>query len=480
MAVLFLLILTLPLNTIEISAAAENSNNSHITEQSQKQAPTVNTTQNSSQSTTTNTYTTNGSTTNGSTTNGSTTNGSIITSSEGDPSTNTISAATNSLNSTAAAYGEGSVTTIKVLIYSGVYAISSCVNGIKTALDYANANSLVPGVTFTYATSTVINSAVLSSYDVLAMPGGSSGRSYINSGSISSSAIKNFVANGGGYLGICAGAYAGSYYVDGMYYGWGVAPHVKCKAVNYVGNSPLTFTTAGQELLGYSSLTLTHFNGPAMYVSGSAVTFATYADGSTGYKNYAAIVGDYYGSGRTVLVGPHPELSSFAPQYPDIVAKLITWAANISADSGNTPTTFTRDQVSTAAATVKSYFESNKRLPNYVNINNQQVTMASFLNLLTTATLQVNSGSTTDIPLKSVNPPNNESGTIKSGNIQKSEFLTMAQTIKSFIDSNGRAPNYVTTSLGNMKFTSVVYMFSKIMNYYKTYNRLPNYVSMTA
>ncbi len=51
---------------------------------------------------------------------------------------------------------------------------------------------------------------------LLAMPGGNSGKTYINSVSISSSAIRNFVSSGHGFLGICAGAYAGSAYVDGI------------------------------------------------------------------------------------------------------------------------------------------------------------------------------------------------------------------------------------------------------------------------
>lgn len=459
MAVLFLLTLTLPLSAIDFSAATENSwNTSDIT----KGSPRV------------------------TNTSGGLTNTTTSNSAEGISNTDTTSIQ-NTSNSTSAAYGEGAATltavatTIKVLIYSGTYASTNCVNGMKTALDYANANNLVPGVTFTYATSTSITSAILSAYDVLAMPGGDGGKYYLGSSSISASAIKNFVSNGGGYLGICAGAYSGSYYVDGMYYGWGVAPHVRCKVVSYAGKLPITITTAGQELLGYGgTLTLSHYNGAAMYVSNGAVVFANYADSSTGYKNYAAIVGDYYGNGRSVLIGPHPELS---PQNPDLLAHLIAWAANVSADSGtdtNTSTTVTMSQVNTAAATVKSYYETNGRLPNYVTINNQQVSMSSFLYLLTTGTIKASSGSTAAITLKNVNAATNESGTIKSGNIQKSEFLTIAQNIKSFIETNGRAPNNVATSLGTMKFSSVVYMFSKIMNYYKTYSRLPNYVSMTA
>ncbi len=366
-----------------------------------------------------------------------------------------------------------STKTIKVLIYDGIYSIADCVTGIETALKTANSKHLVPGYNFTYATSTVINTAKLAPYDVLAMPGGDAGSAYINSSSINGTAIKNFVASGKGYLGICAGAYSGAYYVNYMYYGWGVAPHVICEHPYHEGNLTVQITSAGQQLFGYGGvITMVHNNGPAMYASGgSIVTFATYADNIIGYKGYGAIVGDYYGKGRTVLSGPHPELD---PQYPDILAKLILWAANPTKANS-----ITVNQVASAASNVKTFYEANKRLPNYITISNQQVTMPQYLYLLAKSTVQANSGSTTPITLSNVDASPASSGKFKTGNIQKSEYLSIAQSLITFITANGRTPNYVTTSLGKMSFNSAVYLLSKVMNFYQTNNRLPKYVSMT-
>jgi len=127
---------------------------------------------------------------------------------------------------------------------------------------------------------------------------------------------------------------------------------------------------------------------------------------------------------------------------------------------------------------VKAFFETNKRLPNYVTTTAGQISMPKFLNLMATATTQANSGSTAAIKVTSVNGASSWTGTYKNGNIQKSEILSMAQRIKSFISTNGRAPNYVSTSLGNISYNSVIYMFSKIMAFYSTNKRLPNFVSM--
>ena len=51
---------------------------------------------------------------------------------------------------------------------------------------------------------------------------------------------------------------------------------------------------------------------------------------------------------------------------------------------------FTVDQIEVAASTVRAYIESNHKLPNYVQIGSNNVSMSQFLELLTTALLQIN------------------------------------------------------------------------------------------
>ncbi len=388
----------------------------------------------------------------------------------------TTTASTNTV-STKKTVGATTTKTVRVLIYNGNGAITSCVSGIKTALTSVNNNNLVPGYKFTYTTSTAISASILSNYDLLVMPGGSSGKTYLNSLSSSSkTAIKNFVYSGHGFLGICAGAYAGSQYVDGMYAGLGVAPHVRSKAVTHEGTLPVTMTSSGSSLLGFSNtLNLAHYNGPAMYASGGTITtFATYADSSTGYKGYGAIVGDTYGNGRTILSGPHPEL---APQNPTLLAKMMIWASTVS--SSPTTKSFTISQINTAAKSVKTYIETNKKMPSSITISGTTVTMAQFLKLLTSDLINVNSGSKSSIVLTSVAAPGSTTNAVKTGNIQKSEYLKLANSINSFMNTNNRAPSYASSTLGKIGFGSMVYMFSKIMVYYTSNGRLPSYVSMS-
>ena len=141
-------------------------------------------------------------------------------------------------------------------------------------------------------------------------------------------------------------------------------------------------------------------------------------------------------------------------------------------------TKFTLAQLQNASASVKSYIETNNRLPNYVTIGTNQLTMSQFLQLLVTCLLQINNGINTSIPLGNINSPSNSTGDYIYGNINKTEYLNIANNIKTFIGSNNIAPTYASSSLGDIQYETLIYMFSKILNYYNTNGRLPNYVSV--
>ncbi|MGZ7066747.1 MAG: BPL-N domain-containing protein [Methanobacterium sp.] len=212
---------------------------------------------------------------------------------------------------------------IRVLIYNGEDTLLSSVEGLKNCLKYINNHEY--NLKFDYFTSKYIDSSVLSSFDVLIMPGGKSGSIYVKNPKINAKDIKKFLCDGKGYVGICAGSYAASKCVYDKYYGWGISPNIKCKYFSHAGQLPFYITTQGSNILGYSGIQdLYHWNGPAMYKEGSAVTLAEYASKGE-YKNYGAIVSDNYGSGKVLLSGPHPELS---PSKPQMIAFMIKWASN--------------------------------------------------------------------------------------------------------------------------------------------------------
>ncbi|HML05564.1 MAG TPA: pseudomurein-binding repeat-containing protein [Methanobacterium sp.] len=145
-----------------------------------------------------------------------------------------------------------------------------------------------------------------------------------------------------------------------------------------------------------------------------------------------------------------------------------------------TTTTFTLDQIKQAATSVKSFIETNKALPNYVTIDTEQVQMTDFLRLLLIGTIEVNDGVNAPVSLKTVNASATPSENITNGTIDKAGYIDLANRVKAFIDANGAIPNHATTTLGEIKFESLVYMYSKILNFYNTNNALPTYVSMTS
>ncbi|MDI6724198.1 MAG: pseudomurein-binding repeat-containing protein [Methanobacterium sp.] len=141
-------------------------------------------------------------------------------------------------------------------------------------------------------------------------------------------------------------------------------------------------------------------------------------------------------------------------------------------------TTFSLDQIKKAATSVKTYIETNKALPNYVTVGNEQVKMTDFLRLLLIGTIEINDGSKAPVSLKTVKAPVTPSESINNGTIDETGYIDLAKRVKAFIDANDSIPNHATTILGEMKYESLVYMFSKILSFYNTNSRLPGYVSV--
>ncbi|MEN6593259.1 MAG: transglutaminase domain-containing protein [Methanobacterium sp.] len=145
--------------------------------------------------------------------------------------------------------------------------------------------------------------------------------------------------------------------------------------------------------------------------------------------------------------------------------------------SAGSTSTFSDSQIKDAAERVKNFIEKNDRLPNYVTIGSRQISMSQYLQLVNQETLNLY-GSSGSLTLKSISGPANPTESVKSGNILKSEYLKLARNILNFMNSNGRAPNYAYSSLGTIRYESLVYMFSRVVAFYGDNSRLPNYVSV--
>jgi hypothetical protein len=198
---------------------------------------------------------------------------------------------------------------INVLIFNGDGANSFSVDGLKDSMDYSNNNNLTPNIRFNYSTTYILNTEILSKYDVLVMPGGDY-QIYLENNDINSGDIKKFLSSGKGFLGICAGAYAGT-----VNYGWGFAPHTYAKYVNFDGTQQVTVTPYGSNILNYSSVqNFEEENGPGIYRSILSDSIAKFTSNGTIYGNYSAIMDDNYGNGRVILSSPHIEKTNGKPE----------------------------------------------------------------------------------------------------------------------------------------------------------------------
>jgi len=151
-----------------------------------------------------------------------------------------------------------------------------------------------------------------------------------------------------------------------------------------------------------------------------------------------------------------------------------------SAAASNTNSSCTNSQITQSASNVKNYVETQYGLPSTVKVGNKTVTSSQFLYLETMTTSNLGNGIKKNVTLKNISAASNPKENLTSGKLSKTEYLTMASKINSYITSNGRLPNYVTTSLGTMGYQSVVYMYSKILNFYNNNNYLPSTVSVNS
>ena len=188
-----------------------------------------------------------------------------------------------------------------------------------------------------------IRAGVLTNLDVLIMPGGSGSKQATNLETSGREAIQQFVKNGGGYVGICAGAYLAS-----SHYPWSL--HIINSRVidrehwaRGKGNVVLTFSELGQKALGHpeKDVEVYYAQGP-LYGRGTNDSLPPYEELAV-YKTEVpkenvppgvpmgvmqgttAISRSTYGKGRVICYSPHPE-KPFEPVY-HLIENGVRWAA---------------------------------------------------------------------------------------------------------------------------------------------------------
>jgi putative intracellular protease/amidase len=157
-----------------------------------------------------------------------------------------------------------------------------------------------------------VEKADLGQYDVLLFPGGG-GFELTDEGA---EALREFVRQGGGYVGVCAGCYAARTYglIEREYYPFRERGQVEVTLREH----PVT------EGFGLSrKLALPHANGPLIEAGDPATAPVVYKVGEPGY---ACVVAREYGEGRVVVFSAHPEGDN---EGRPLIRNAILWAAKV-------------------------------------------------------------------------------------------------------------------------------------------------------
>jgi glutamine amidotransferase-like uncharacterized protein len=181
-----------------------------------------------------------------------------------------------------------------------------------------------------------IRNGVLDNFDVVVFTGGAASTQAKTLGDQGRANVKQFVEKGGGYMGICAGAYLAC---NGFDWAVGVldAKTVSPKWQRGAGMVQVELTPEGQKLLGQTTknFTIKYENGPIItHNKGALPEFKTLAvfrtekaeNGSpVGVMvNSPAIVTSTCGKGRVVVISPHPEQSAGAESMIPAAIKWLT------------------------------------------------------------------------------------------------------------------------------------------------------------
>lgn len=192
------------------------------------------------------------------------------------------------------------------------------------------------GVQVTKVSAAQIRGGVLKDFDVVVFTGGGASTQAKTLGDEGRANVRQFVENGGGYMGICAGAYLAC---NGFDWAVGVldAQIVSPKWQRGMGTVEIELNPDGQKLLKQTgkNFEVKYENGPIItHGKGSLPEFKTLAvyrtekaeNGSPvgAMVNSPAIVTSTCGKGRVIVISPHPEQSSGAES---MIPAAIKWLA---------------------------------------------------------------------------------------------------------------------------------------------------------
>jgi putative intracellular protease/amidase len=220
---------------------------------------------------------------------------------------------------------------VRIAIFDGKGAPAG---GVENVCDRVKS---MPGSTITLVKPEAIAAGALKDYDVVVFSGGSGGTQAKSLGEAGREKVREFVRGGGGYVGICAGAYLACSNFD-----WGLgilnASTVSSKWMRGSGFVETEVTVDGEPLLGQvKDRFLVRYNNGPIIKPGARADLPAYrpltlfrtevAKNGTPVGvmvNSPAQAVSTFGKGRVFISSPHPENT---PGLEHLIPRGILWAA---------------------------------------------------------------------------------------------------------------------------------------------------------
>jgi hypothetical protein len=132
-------------------------------------------------------------------------------------------------------------------------------------------------------------------------------------------------------------------------------------------------------------------------------------------------------------------------------------------------------EVLNSAKTVTAYIQNNDKTPTSIRVGNLNVTRPTFNRMMAATLIEINNKSMQNILTDTIKDPDKPDGGLPDGQLQKSEYIDIAQRVKDYIAKTEQMPNYINTSLGKMSPFNYMDVFSRILNYYVDKKVLPSF-----
>ena len=133
------------------------------------------------------------------------------------------------------------------------------------------------------------------------------------------------------------------------------------------------------------------------------------------------------------------------------------------------------------AQTVKTYYANNGKLPTSVTAGGVTFTAQEFLYLMSKAINHIGNSSNAAVPIISgVKAPASPSGDyIDDAHLVEDKYLRVAYLVSHYIEVKKQAPDYISTTIGNIIYSELADAFARILVFYDSNsNTLPTYVSI--